>query len=195
MKRSLLIATILLAGLAAGLTAGLLHREPAPRAATLFATPRELPPLQLIDQDGAPLTPERFEGRWDVLFFGFTRCPDICPMTLGRLRGLARQLPERRAPRIWLVTVDPEHDTAAVLRKYVSFFDPDFSAVTGTGQSIDELARALGVAYVKVPDGDSYTMSHSAALFLIDPGGRYAGIFNTPHDWRLIARDLGRLTR
>ena len=133
--------------------------------------------------------------RWDLLFFGFTRCPDICPMTLGRLRGLADRLPPGQAPRIWLVTVDPEHDTVSVLKKYVSFFDPDFAGITGAEPAIAELAGALGVAYARVPEGDSYTMTHSAALFLIDPDGRYAGLFNTPHQWEHITHDLEVLTR
>ena len=195
MKHKLLIATILLAGLAAGMLASLVHRQPALRAATVFDTPRGLPAPELTDQDGVRLTPDRFEDRWDVLFFGFTRCPDICPMTLTRLRGLADKLPPGQAPRVWLVTVDPEHDTAPVLSKYVSFYDPDFAAITGSGQAIGELAGALGVAYAKIPDGDSYTMSHSAALFLIDPDGHYAGLFNTPHDWGNIMHDLEQLTR
>lgn len=195
MNHKFIVAAIVLAGLGAGLLAGVLHREPGLQAAVVFDEPRDLPALELTDQHGVALTTDRFRGRWDLWFFGFTRCPDICPMTLGRLRGLAGKLPSGRTPRIWLVTVDPEHDTASVLKDYLSSFDPEFAGITGTDQAIAELAGALGVPYARVPDGDSYTMTHSAALFLIDPDGRYAGLINTPHEWETITRDLEQLIR
>lgn len=194
MNRSILFAAALVAGAAAGLTLALLQgADDEIVAATIFDTPRELPALDLVNADGAAVSGNIFTGRWDLLFFGFTHCPDICPATLHRLDALldtiAQSAPER-LPRVWLVSVDPSRDTPAVLADYLGFFDARFGALTGTDESVATLAGALGVAYARLPQGEDYTMSHSAALFLIDPRGHYAGLFNTPHDWDRIGSDL-----
>lgn len=196
MRKIILISVTVVTGIVAGVAAGIFTRPaPQPLAATLFDQPRALPDLDLVDHHGAALGPERFRGAWDLLFFGFTRCPDICPMTLGQLRNLAARLPAAQLPRIWLVSVDPEHDTPEVLGPYIEFFDPRFGGITGSATELQSLTTALGVAWARVPQGDDYTISHSAALFLIDPDGDYAGVINTPHRWADIETDLRNLLR
>ncbi|MBT8143963.1 MAG: SCO family protein [Gammaproteobacteria bacterium] len=194
MKRIFIIAVLLIAGLLAGvLTAHWQRSAAAPEVATLFATPRLLDWPALVDERGDPISASSFSTEWDLLFFGFTRCPDICPMTLGRLRTAIGQLPADERPRVWLVSVDPTHDKSEVLRDYLAFFDASFRGLTGTEAQIESLATQLGVAYSRVPQEEGYTMSHSAALFLLDREGRYAGLFTTPHDWPTISQDLARI--
>lgn len=199
MTRTLLIAIALIAGAATGLTLALVERQRDARldAATMFATPRTLPLPALVAHDGEPLTGATFAGRWDIAFFGFTNCPDICPTTLAQLGRVLERLDaeDDRGPRVWLVSVDPARDTPARLAAYVRHFDPGFAALSGAESALAEFAAALGVAYDKVFEGESYTIAHSGALFLIDPNGHYAGLFNTPHDWPRIEADLRKLTR
>lgn len=193
------IALIVISAFAVGIFAGLMRsRPPAVSSAIVFPTPRDLPEFVLSDHLGEQLVNDRFQNGWDILFFGFTHCPDICPTTLYELGQLRKQLAEidpARLPRIWLVTVDPERDTAPVLEKYLSNYGPGFSGITGTPDQISLLARSLGVAYQSVPEGDDYTMSHTAALFLVDESAKLVALFTAPHDMERIIDDYRVLTR
>jgi protein SCO1/2 len=165
--------------------------------ATLLKPPRPLPQFALIDQAGAPFTPDRLKNRWSLLFFGFTRCPDVCPLTLGVLAQAEKalsDLPPEKRPQIMLVSVDPQRDNPAQLASYVKFFSPTFGGVTGTQDAIDELTSALGVpvAINKLPNGD-YSVDHSAAIFLIDPNGALHALFSSPHLPAVIADDYRRI--
>ena len=165
--------------------------------ATLLTPPRPLPQFALIDQSGAPFTPERLKNRWSLLFFGFTRCPDVCPLTLGVLaqaQKALKDLPAAKQPQIILVSVDPQRDNPAQLASYVKFFSPTFGGVTGTQDAIEELTGALGVpvAINKLPNGD-YTVDHSAAIFLVDPNGALHALFSSPHVPAVIADDYRRI--
>ena len=102
--------------------------------ALVLQAPRALPDFLLTDHEQRPFGPARLQGRWTLLFFGFTHCPDVCPTTLNTLAGLAQaleDLPPALQPSITMVSVDPMRDTAEVLSTYVPFFDPDFVGVTG----------------------------------------------------------------
>lgn len=197
------IAMVVLAGVVAGIFVAQFarKREPPPPQldrATLFAEPRALPAFGLIDQAGAPFGPERLRGRWTFIFFGFVNCPDICPTTLAQLAQVRKSLgdlPERDRPHVVLASVDPGRDTPPVLARYVAHFDPSFTGVTGSPDAIESLTQTLGVAVVVGPpaaDG-TYAVDHTAAIFLIDPEGRYAALFNTPHESGAIARDYRRI--
>src|SRR5262245_44116896 len=102
---------------------------PATENATLFPSPRPLPALTLVDQDGRATGPDLLKGHWTVVFFGFTSCPDVCPTTLAMLAQTQRHLtdlPAGERPRVLLISVDPERDTPELLRAYVRHFDPSF---------------------------------------------------------------------
>ena len=202
MNRAIIAAVVAL-GLLAGAVAAR-HFLAAPSApppldrATLYAVPRPIPAVALVDQAGAAFGPERLKGRWNLVFFGFVNCPDICPTTLATLAGVARSLadlPEADRPGVVLVSVDPARDAPPVLARYVAHFDPAFVGVTGSQQALDDLTRALGVAVVVgSPDADgNYAVDHTAAVFLVDPEARVAALFNTPHDPEAIARDYRRI--
>jgi protein SCO1/2 len=198
MKRAHIAVVVLAGALAGVLVAYVVRSRQAPppplEHATLLAEPRALPDFELVDHTGAPFGARRLQGHWSFLFFGFVNCPDVCPGTLAMLAGVRRSLgdlPELQRPEVVLVSVDPGRDTPAVLAQYVGHFDPAFTGLTGNAADIEALSSALGVAAVVGPraaDG-SYAVDHTAAVFLVDPEGRFAALFNTPHEAGLIARD------
>lgn len=202
MKRAQ-VAVIVLAGVLAGVLASYVvarRAAPAPvlEHATAYGEPRALPAFSLVDQSAAPFGPERLRGHWTFLFFGFVNCPDVCPTTLATLAGVRAtldDLPPAERPTVVLVSVDPGRDTPPVLAQYVSHFDPSFVGATGRPEALETLTRALGVAVATGPAGadGSYSVDHTAAIFLVDPEGRVAALFNTPHDAAVIARDYRRL--
>jgi protein SCO1/2 len=198
MKRAHVAMVVLAGALAGVLVANVLRNRaaapPSLERATLYAERRPLPAFELIDQARAPFGPARMHGQWTFLFFGFVNCPDVCPTTLAMLADVRARIATASAgqvPEVVLVSVDPGRDTPAVLAQYVSHFDPSFTAVTGDPGAIETLTRALGVAVaVGAPaDDGSYAVDHTAAIFLVDPAGRVAALFNTPHEARAIVRD------
>jgi protein SCO1/2 len=166
---------------------------PKTERATVLPSPRELPELALVAEDGRPLGTTYFDDHWTLVFFGFASCPDICPTTLAtlsRVTGELADLPASERPRVLMVTVDPERDDAKHLAAYVKFFDPAFHGATGEIASVAAAAAAFGVPYAKVslPDG-GYTMDHGTGIFLVGPEGGIVAYFSAPHDAAVIARD------
>lgn len=169
--------------------------------ATLLQPPRPLPAFSLLDQSGAAFDNSKLDGHWSLLFFGFTRCPDVCPTTLGMLAQVEKRLMEKSAasnappvPQVVLVSVDPERDTPAQLASYVKFFSPTFTGLTGTPAAVAELTRAMGVPVAKntLPNGD-YTVDHSAVILVLDPQGAMRAVFSAPHVTDLIVADYSRI--
>ena len=171
--------------------------RPAVVKATVLTPPRPLPEIALIDQAGAEFDGSRLAGRWSLLFFGFTRCPDVCPQTLGVLAQVDKSLadlPAGARPQVILVSVDPQRDTPEQLASYVKFFAPSFTGVTGTQHAIDSFTRAMGVPVaIRPTENGDYTVDHSAAIFLLDPQGAMRALFSTPHDPKIIAGDYRRI--
>ena len=131
--------------------------------------------LNLVDHDGQPRTLADFKGKVSVLFFGFTQCPDVCPTTMLELAQVKQGLGAdgERVQGIF-VTIDPDRDTAEVLKAYMSSFDPSFIALRGNAEETAAAAKEFKVFYAKVPGKaeGSYTMDHTAGAYLIDPAGR-----------------------
>ena len=138
-------------------------------------------PFTLVDQHGKTVTDEAFRGRWMLVFFGFTHCPDICPTALNDLSMTLQELgaASDKVQPIF-ITVDPERDTVRAMADYVANFDPRIVALTGTPEQIAQAAKAYRVYYKKVPQGDGYTMDHTGILYLMDPQGRFTTHF-TPN--------------
>jgi protein SCO1/2 len=200
--RTLRIVVLAIVAFAAGL---LLARvlapakvEPPPtERATVFSSPRPVPPLDLVDQDGDALGPDFFEGHWTLVFFGFTQCPDVCPTTLATLAQSVRQLadlPAAQQPRVLLVSVDPERDTPDILAPYVRFFDPAFRGARGSLEATAAAAAAFNVPYAKValPEG-GYTLDHGSGIFIVGPTGGTVAYLSSPHDAATIARDYRKI--
>ena len=170
---------------------------PAVETATLLLPPRPLPPLALLDHDNRPFDSQRLRGGWSFLFFGFTSCPDACPVTMSALAQttkLLADLPESQRPRVVMISVDPERDTPERLAAYVKAFDPGFVGATAAKPVIDELAQRMGVlAAVRPLEGDNYTVDHTTSVFLVDPDGALRALFSAPHTPKLIADDYRRI--
>lgn len=151
-------------------------------------------PFQLVNQDGQQVTDATFRERPFLVFFGFTHCPDICPTTLFEVSEILRQLgPDGDRIRALFVTVDPQRDTPAKLKDYLSSFDPRLIALTGTPQAIEAMTKAYRVYAKKTPlQGDDYTMDHTALVYLMDKQGRFVAPFNVKRKPEEAAVELKR---
>ncbi len=160
---------------------------------TPLAHPRDIDEFRLTDHHGRAFTTAALRGRWNLVFAGFTHCPDICPTTLAMLAELRARLPDD-ALQFLFVSVDPERDTPAVIADYIRHFDARMMGVTGTRPEIEAFTAQLGLAQVRNPGvGGDYTVDHSAALVLIDPRARVAGYFRPPYDIGALAADLASI--
>jgi protein SCO1/2 len=193
--RPLLIGAVAIVAFAVGaiVARGWTGRAPeAPARATEIAPPRALPPVSLVDQDGEPLDAAFFAHGWTLVFFGFTRCPDVCPTklaTLAQMRTALADLPASQQPRVLLVSVDPEHDRGPLLKDYVRHYDATFLAATGEPSAVASVAAGFGVPYAKVALGsDAYTIDHGAGIFFVAPDG-IAAYSSAPHDAAVLSRD------
>jgi protein SCO1/2 len=144
---------------------------PAAAASFLVPDPRPAADLALVDQDGVPFTADRFVGGPTLVFFGYTHCPDVCPVTIGTLTEATTAYGP--GVRVVFVSVDPERDTVEWLRDYVDYLPNGFSALTGTPGQVRAAADGWGVRYARVETGtpSGYSMSHTADVFLVDGGG------------------------
>ena len=137
-------------------------------------------PFSLTDQNGRTVTDQDFKGRPFLVFFGFTHCPDICPTTMFEISEIIRKLgPDGDRMRALFVTVDPERDTPAALKDYVSSFDPRIVAVTGDDAAIAAVAKAYRAYYKRMPLAEGgYTMDHTAIIYLMGKDGRFVTPFS-----------------
>lgn len=149
-------------------------------------------PFVLVDQNGAARSDRDFRGRWMLLYFGYTFCPDVCPTTLAVMGSALSKLgPKADEVVPVFVTVDPARDTAAQLKSYLTSFGSNFVGLTGKPADIARLARAYGVYYAKHPlAGGGYSMDHSSAIYLIDPQGRFVKTYDERDGAKAIADDL-----
>ena len=151
-------------------------------------------PFNLVDQNGKSITDQDMMGKPFLVFFGFTHCPDVCPTTLFDVSEVFRALgPDAKGVRALFVTVDPERDTPAVLKDYLSSFDPRIIGVTGDEIAIAAAEKAYRVYAKKVAtDGGGYTMDHTAIVYLMNKDGRFVTPFNTKRRPEESAADLKR---
>ena len=150
----------------------------------LWPNPKQLRAFATIDDNGQVFGLDRLQGKWSFLFFGYTHCPDVCPLTLAVLNQFLNQVKDKyRDLQVVFVTVDPNRDNAQRLKDYVNYFNPDFIGVRGNIDQIQSLTSQVGVvfAYGKKSEDGNYTVNHSAAIFLIDPKGRVVAVFTAPH--------------
>jgi protein SCO1/2 len=137
-------------------------------------------PFRLEDQNGHPVTDQDMKGRPFLVFFGYTHCPDVCPTTLFDISQVLQKL-GRDADRTGaiFITVDPERDTPAVLKDYLSNFDPHLRGLTGDPNAVNATLKAYRVYAKKVPlEHGDYTMDHTAMVYLMDKDGRFVAPFN-----------------
>lgn len=151
-------------------------------------------PFQLTDQNGATVTEKNLKGHPTLIFFGFTHCPDVCPTSLFEISEVLKAM-GTDADRVnsYFVSVDPERDTAASMKEYLSSFDPRLRGLTGNPDAIAKIISSYRVYAKKVPlkDGD-YTMDHTALIYLMDKDGNFVAPFNLKRTPQEAATDLKR---
>ncbi|HSH85526.1 MAG TPA: SCO family protein, partial [Guyparkeria sp.] len=151
----------------------------------------------LVTDDGKSFGPENFEGQWTLLYFGYTLCPDVCPIELGALRQFGNLLEDQhpalaaRTQRVF-ISVDPERDTPQRIRDFTEYFDSAIVGATGTPIELERFAAPLGVGWSKRSNhyrdpsdreetGNDYLVDHTTAILLVAPDARLRAVFPTPH--------------
>lgn len=150
--------------------------------------------FELQDVNGKPVTQTILDDKWSLMFFGYTRCPDVCPITLQVLKNVITQLEEqgKDAPQIIFVSVDPVRDTSEVMKKYIAFFDERFVGITGDMNKVHKMTSALGIVAsftVDQDDPEEYVVDHSASLLLVDPERRVRAKVSPPLEAESIIAD------
>ena len=159
----------------------------------LLPQSRNLPDVTMTDQDGKPVAIDELKGKWSLLFFGYTFCPDICPTTLAQLRQIKSELPKEAVDKlqIVLVSVDPNRDTPKQLKQYLGYFDPRYIGLTAPVADIQKLASALSIPFIPADTSKpGYTVDHSGNLALIGPDGRQRGFIRSPLNAQKLVAQL-----
>ena len=165
----------------------------------LIEPARDLGSFNLIDSNEKEFLPQDFEGKWNVLFFGFTFCPDICPITMSMLSRIEKEIDSQELDkiRIFLVTVDPVRDNPNQLKIYLKNFSENFTGLTGGLDQIYNFATRVNAPFTPINNSKDpyYTVDHTGSIVLIDPDGNYAGFFRAPHNQDKIKKALLEITR
>lgn len=171
--------------------------EPPETEATWLEGGRAITPFDLVDQHERPFDNQRLEGQWTFMFFGFTYCPDICPMSLAAMNQIEALLAETSDDenlQVVFVSVDPDRDTPERLKEYVGWFGEEYLGVTGPMDNVEVLTRNLGIVHARHDTGDGdYQIDHSAQFLLINPEGQLQAIFPYPHTPESIASDFRQM--
>jgi cytochrome oxidase Cu insertion factor (SCO1/SenC/PrrC family) len=149
----------------------------------------------LTDQNGKTVTDVDLKGKWSLIYFGYTHCPDACPTALNDIAIALDELGAKREEvRPVFITVDPERDTTEALKAYVTSFDAPILALTGTPEQVAQAAKAYRVYYAKHPEaGGDYSMDHSSVIYVMDPQGRFTASFTHESTPEQIAERLRKL--
>ncbi|TRX55137.1 SCO family protein [Thalassomonas sp. M1454] len=152
-----------------------------PEHALLYQKARPLANFELTDHNGNSFTNEQLRGKWTLFFFGYTSCPDICPVTLQELNYIYPELKEITDNKIQvaLVTADPKRDSQKKLNSYIRYFNEEFIALRGGHEVLYPFARNIGLMYAIVEDSteENYLVNHSASIVLTNPNGQIHAIF------------------
>lgn len=200
-----LIAPVILAMIA--LVAGIvlqdrLDQPVALKNATLYpADFRPVPAFELQDQDGQSFSQAQLLGKWSVIFFGFTNCPDVCPTTLNILQQAYEGLGQHKKDvQVILISVDPERDNQQQRKDYIEYFNPDFIALGeadgGNGDKIKALTKSMYIHYATVANAtnpEDYLVDHSAAILIINPAGRRHAQITPPILPGAITQDINTI--
>lgn len=160
---------------------------------------RALPEFELVDHNRNTLDRNSLKGKWSLMFFGYTHCPDICPVSMQTMSDMVKAIEDPDVVKelsIYFVSVDPERDTPEILASYVTYFNPDFTGATAENEKLTPLTRSIGIAHQirnKTDDNPEYDVDHSSAIVLINPQAEFAGLFGAPQDALVMARDITRI--
>ena len=166
------------------------HKSAVKLNATVLPKARTLTTFKLTDTNNQLFTQHSLQNRWTLLFFGFTHCSAVCPVTMSALAQMYRILEKKHVadlPHVVMITLDPKRDDLKHLREYVTAFNPHFDGVTGKIETIHSLAKLMGVAYTNsVANGD---IEHTGTIMLINPQGKLLAFFTSLHDPKILAHD------
>jgi protein SCO1/2 len=165
----------------------------------LPASLKVVPEFEMTTQNGEKFTKHSFQGKWHMLFFGYTHCPDICPVTLTTLQKVEQNLASSDMAgelKVVFISVDPARDTVQHLKKYMDFFSPHFIGLNSDSINLERLSGELGMLYRRVENKtkpEHYLMDHSASLLLLSPTGEVRALFSAPHEAKKISQDIRAL--
>jgi protein SCO1 len=175
------------------------QRGEAPQNATVLPEPRPLADVRFVDKSGRATRLSDFKGDFTLLFFGFTNCPDVCPLTLSMLAQVRADIASRApsfTPRVLFVSVDPNRDTPERIATYLNGFDPEFAGVTAPDAELEPLLKTLGVAVERHEHGGAnYNVVHNSAVYVLDPNAEWIAVSTAPHDPKVMASDYLRIRR
>ena len=197
-----LIAATLLLSVAVGVIASWhqAQRDTRGLEGALWHEPKALQDFAAIDNNNQRFGLSELRGKWSFLFFGYTHCPDICPITLAVMDQVHERLDDtavRARTQTIFISVDPRRDTPGRLRQYLAYFNPGFIGLSGSAEQVAGIADQIGAAYYvdETSDSQEYLVDHSGSLFLVDPGGRLVAKFSAPHDMQTIIDQFNRVRR
>ena len=181
-------------GIWVGWAAPFFGNSAAPEAAGIvFEDPQKIDTVQLIDHKGKEFDVDRLQNRWSLIYFGFTNCPDLCPLTLTQFAKVDEELGTEPTPPIQyiFVSVDPDRDTPDRLGAYVEFFLPELIGVTGNSVDLENFASQLAVGFKAHSDkGENYPVDHSNAILLVNPAAEFQAVLTAPHTAERMAADF-----
>ncbi|MBI3773969.1 MAG: SCO family protein [Gammaproteobacteria bacterium] len=158
--------------------------------------PRALADFQLLDGDNQAFTRAQLQGRWSLVFFGYTHCPDVCPVTMSELAKAYTLLQHAedaaaRKAQVVFISVDPARDNPALLKSFARYFDERFIAATGTLEQLTALTDSIGARHRRLTEqGAEYRVEHSSDVWLIDPQARLYAKFPAPQQAQELARSV-----
>ena len=159
-----------------------------------WPNPKQIHSFSTLDQTGVAFGLEQIKDKWSFIFFGYTHCPDICPITMSVMADVYKELNKTHNDiQTVFVSVDAERDNTEKLQQYVGYFHDDFIGLGGSTDMVNSLTKQIGVAYYVNNNGDNYLVDHSASIFLLDPQGRMVGKISPPHQKEKIIQQFTQI--
>ena len=163
----------------------------------VYSPPRQIGEFQLIDFDNERINESHLKGVWWLVYFGFTYCPDACPLALSDMMKIKASLDDeiKKNTKFLFISVDPNRDTPQRLKEYVQYYDTDFYAATGEAEDLQNLATKVGVAFAvpEEPEDENYLVGHSSFMLLINPATELTAIFRVPHKPVTVAEGIKKI--
>lgn len=199
-KLTILIGIVALSAIGVATTIHIVHTHRFPVALRGFAVdPKPIGEVELVDKNGKTLNDNYFKGKWTMVFFGYTNCPDVCPSTLMQLKILDKSIqkkPDNSKYQFLFITVDPSRDNIPRLKSYVEYFNKDFDAAAGKMTYIKSFEKVFGAFHhyaKKSKDDMHYAVAHSAEVYIVSPNERYVGKFLPPFNVNKLTIKLSKL--